>query len=296
MIGWLLVISRLLQYAAILGTCGVVLFFADGARRTALPTRWLIPSVCVGCIAMGAWLASESELLAGSWTSWPVLMLQTRFGRIIVLRLLLLLGVAVLIWRSRQTGAALALVSAAAAGSLAWAGHGFIGAGLGRWVHVVSDTIHVLCATLWIGALTALTVQALSSASGDAEAAGAFGRRLARFSTIGPVLVAALAATGVVNSYYLLGSNPLEALLLTAYGRLLTAKLALFVLMLALAALNRLRLTPALQSGVTVSRWAFFKAPPLQLLRLSLLTESFLAALVLAVIAVLGNQAPPASG
>lgn len=308
MIQGLLSISRLLQYAAILGTCGAVLFYADGARLGAQFSgssgaalrvmRWLTVSVCIGCAATAAWLALESELLTGNWTSWSVLILHTRFGRITTARLLLLLlfGAALSVRRSTHTGTALALLAAAAAASLAWAGHGLMGEGLGRWVHVVADTMHVLCATVWIGALVALTVQALSCPAGDAQAAGVLGQRLARFSTIGPALVATLAATGAVNSFFLLGPAPWQALWATGYGRLLTAKLALFMLMLALAALNRLRLAPALKGGVAVTGWTALRASPLQLLRLSLLTESFLAALVLAVVAVIGNLAPPASG
>ena len=46
----------------------------------------------------------------------------------------------------------------------------------------------------------------------------------------------------------LLAGNPLEAVE-TTYGRLLAVKLAVFVLLLGLAAFNRLRLTPALLAG-----------------------------------------------
>lgn len=185
------------------------------------------------------------------------------------------------------------LLALIAAASFAWTGHGLMGTGFGRWLHVGCDSVHVLCASLWIGALIGLSAQALSCASADAEALRTLGQRLNRFSRVGPVLVAALAATGVVNALFLMGPHPADSLLTTVYGRLLAAKLVLFLLMLALAALNRLRLGPALHVQTSAVGEATSPASLLRLLRLSLLTESLLAAVVLAVVAVLGDLAPP---
>ena len=62
-----------------------------------------------------------------------------------------------------------------------------------------------------------------------------------RFSTLGLLSVGTLLATGLVNTWMLAGS--LAALLETDYGRLLLPKIALFVAMVAIASINRLRLT-----------------------------------------------------
>src|SRR5262249_57226864 len=70
-----------------------------------------------------------------------------------------------------------------------------------------------------------------------------------RFSTLGLISVGLLIATGVVNGWTLAGSVP--ALIGTDYGRLLLAKVALFLAMVSGAAINRLRLTPRL--ALTVS-------------------------------------------
>ena len=59
------------------------------------------------------------------------------------------------------------------------------------------------------------------------------------------VVVLAGAGTGML---VLLTGNPLDALA-TEYGRLLAVKLVLFLLLLGLAAFNKLRLTPALLAG-----------------------------------------------
>jgi putative copper resistance protein D len=56
--------------------------------------------------------------------------------------------------------------------------------------------------------------------------------------------VGTLVITGVVDSWILAGS--VDALINTDYGRLLSLKLLLFLAMLSIAAVNRLRLTPAL--------------------------------------------------
>ena len=58
-----------------------------------------------------------------------------------------------------------------------------------------------------------------------------------RFSTLGVPSVGVLIASGVVNTFHQVGDFP--ALLGTDYGRLLVAKLALFVVMLGLATVNR---------------------------------------------------------
>jgi putative copper resistance protein D len=63
-----------------------------------------------------------------------------------------------------------------------------------------------------------------------------------RFSILGIISVATIVITGIVNSWAILGS--VTALLGIDYGRLLLAKVGLFLAMLSLAAINRLRLTP----------------------------------------------------
>src|SRR5207302_6976335 len=59
--------------------------------------------------------------------------------------------------------------------------------------------------------------------------------------------VAVVALTGIVNAALLLGG--IDALTQTAYGRLLLIKLSLFLLLLALAVINRLILVPRIGGG-----------------------------------------------
>jgi hypothetical protein len=63
-----------------------------------------------------------------------------------------------------------------------------------------------------------------------------------RFSLLGLISAIALFATGLLNTWFLVGTLP--GLVGTTYGELLLLKISLFVAMLALAAFNRLRLLP----------------------------------------------------
>ena len=68
-----------------------------------------------------------------------------------------------------------------------------------------------------------------------------------RFSFLGIVSVATILATGTVNTWMLAGDVP--ALVGTDYRRLLLLKIRLFIAMVAIAAFNRVRLTPRLASA-----------------------------------------------
>lgn len=102
-------------------------------------------------------------------------------------------------------------------------------------------TAHLLGLAFWIGALAPLHRMA---GRADPVRAGAaadeFGRRALW-------VVLSLAIAGGVLLVLLTG-NPLAALA-SPYGRLFAVKLALFALLLGLAAVNKLRLTPALLAG-----------------------------------------------
>src|SRR3546814_19119098 len=78
---------------------------------------------------------------------------------------------------------------------------------------------------------------------------GIAARSLNRFSLIGTICVLVIAATGLINSQMIVGAENLGRSLGSPYGQLLLAKLALFGLMLALAAANRWRLAPALAAA-----------------------------------------------
>jgi putative copper export protein len=138
--------------------------------------------------------------------------------------------------------------------------------------------LHVSIVLLWFGALWPLR---LLLASVDAVLAAGV---VAAFSRLALWLVPLLAALGVLLAALLL---PDLAALWQPYGLALLTKSALFVLLLGLAGLNRLRLAPAAARGETRA---------LRQLRGSILAEIVLLLAVLGVTAVLSGALSPGEG
>ena len=191
----------------------------------------------------------------------------------------------------RRTWQAVALAGALACASFAWMGHGASTEGPGHLIHLAGDILHALAAGLWLGALAAFLMMARPETLQTPAAREALHGALHRFAGAGSAAVAALIATGLVNSWFLIGPTHLAGLMTTTYGWLLLAKLGLFALMLVLATANRFRLTPGLGAGL---------ADPAKLpealagLRLSLALEALAGLAVLGLVAWLGTLAPVA--
>jgi copper resistance protein D len=102
--------------------------------------------------------------------------------------------------------------------------------------------LHLLTAGFWLAALAPLYRMA-----GDATQPRLAALTLRRFGQIGLLFVPLLLAAGSGLAWLLLGG--LAPLFSTAYGQLLLGKIALIALLLMLAALNKLRLVPAIEAG-----------------------------------------------
>ncbi|MBS0535476.1 MAG: copper homeostasis membrane protein CopD [Proteobacteria bacterium] len=204
---------------------------------------------------------------------------DTRFGRIALLRLALAAVAAVSLLTPRLRWPGLAAL-AALTGAIAWTGHAGAGTGGLGTVQLVSDVVHLIAAALWLGALPALA-WLLICGRADPDGRSAASRATRRFSSIAVACVGLLATSGLVNSAILLGWP--DGLLASAYGRVLALKVAVFGAMLALAAVNRYRLTPRLPAPGAIRR-----------LSISTLAETGLGAGVVLLAAILGTL-PPAS-
>jgi copper resistance protein D len=187
-------------------------------------------------------------------------------------------------WVGRPREAVLAII---ALGSLAWSGHAAASEAALGWIHRSSDIVHLVAGALWIAALAMLTRLLLVSLKAPETAVQAL-PALERFSAIGGAVVSVIAVTGLINLLAMVGIGGLTAALATDYGQLLLLKLALFVMMLGLAGLNRWRLVPRLRAtleekpGVAV----------LVALRRIIAVETGVAFFVLAVVAMLGTLSP----
>ena len=99
----------------------------------------------------------------------------------------------------------------------------------------VAVAVHTLAAALWCGALAAVVL--------TVEHRGQWARVLPRFSQLSLVCVAALLVGGVLAAVATLGSP--SQLYATGYGRLLSAKVAVTVVLVLLAYRNRTMWLPA---------------------------------------------------
>jgi putative copper resistance protein D len=240
---------------------------------------WL---VWLGCEAVEMSGAPLEQAIGGS--TLLLVLEKTEFGRLWLLRLALVALVSVLLWSNRKRGnerhRASSLAGFAIAGaylaSLAWAGHAVAGAE--RNVQLTADSLHLLAAGAWLGALPGLVTLLRHVTQPDAYAAA-----VQRFSTLGVASVTLLFLTGFINAWYLVGDIP--ALVGTVYGQLLLVKLALFAAMLALAAVNRFALTPRLSRG---------NAADAARLRRNALIETGAGAAIVAIVGVLGITVPGA--
>ncbi|OIJ67106.1 hypothetical protein WN71_015410 [Streptomyces mangrovisoli] len=135
--------------------------------------------------------------------------------------------------RRRTTRAGLAAGTAlAVALTLTWALTDHASAGIQVPVAVASSVLHLLATAVWLGGLAAL-LTTLRAAPADADLAAP----VRRFSRIAFGAVAVLVVTGVYQSWRGLGSW--QALTDTSYGRLLLAKTAAVLLLLAVASRSR---------------------------------------------------------
>ena len=215
---------------------------------------------------------------------------QTTFGRIWLLRAGLLLALAALhLLASRPAlrprlawlqaaGAACALASIAATGHA-------LGA---HREHLAIDAIHVLAAGLWVGMLAPLWRTIDGAITTQQRDLGRLATEATqRFAMPGAVAVVAIAITGALNTWWQVGTA--AALVSTTYGLLVLAKIGLFLLMLALALVNRFALAARLASrpGADLA---------LRRLRTTVLVEAGLGVLILGVVGVLGVMPPAAHG
>lgn len=178
---------------------------------------------------------------------------------------------------------------AVAVATLAWSGHGAINEGSAGWLHLATDIAHLLAAAVWIGTLFALVLLAACRAErADAAHLELTHAALRGFATTGTIIVAVIVATGLANTWLVVGPAAFPTLPFTLYGQLLLAKVALFIVMLALAAANRFRLTPAL--SVAIADGDHGRA--MTALRRSLAVETGCAVAILALVAWLGTLEP----
>ena len=230
-------------------------------------------------------------------TIWLVLS-QTQFGFAWQVRLLLvgLLAACLLLCRRVSKGfiangpiILAGLLAGAYLGSLAFAGHGAEGLGIGQDIHLAADILHLVAAALWLGALIPLLLllACLARFKEDGWVLAA-ARAGSRFSTLGILAVGALLVSGTINAAFLLGG--MHSLIDTGYGRLLLLKIMLFAAMVCVAGINRQYLLPRLSDGAGAEQ----ASGTVRRLVQSVLVEIALGLAIISIVGTLGIM-PPAN-
>lgn len=267
--------------------------------------QWLAWTCLALAIVSGAaWLVAVAAGMSGkplgialSQGAVVIVLTRTRFGEDWQLRFALAVALACCLvvrggvrWRaSRMFGWAALLLAAAMLASLAWAGHGASTPGPAGYLHLAADFCHLLAAGLWLGTLPPL-IMLLAEArrTPDANWHAVVPTATRRYSALAIASVTVLLGAGVVNTWFLAGTMPV--LVGTEYGRLLLAKIGLFIAMLMVAAVNLLRLTPRLAGAADGTRnviwWTVAR------LRGNALIETVLGFGVIAIVAMLGTLPP----
>lgn len=215
----------------------------DAARIGASAAIVLLPALALAFAAqLNAFrdplepMASEASILLG--TTWG----RAWLAQCGLALLALILFACAQRWSRAWIGAA--VVATALACTPAFMGHAF-GTETGAALAVVADAVHVLAGATWLGGLFVLSA---ALAAEHQRAPGQLGRTalalLIRFSPLALTCAAAIVATGVFATW--LHFTALRDFWTTAYGRLLSLKLAFFLGVVAAGAFNWRRATPIL--------------------------------------------------
>ena len=310
---------RAVHFAATLVAAGLVffvVFVAAPALRAAADDKavrarlwpqlafvgWFSLVLAVGSGA--AWLVLTASSMSGtppgdlSAGLLTTVLTQTHFGLATIARLaaagVLAVTFALLLSpRERPktgtwVGTIAVLAAAVFSGALAFTGHAIGGQGAEGIVHPAADILHLIAAAAWIGALIPLAL--LLAAAGSTNSLVIARAATLRFSALGVISVGTLLVTGIVNTWYLAGS--IEALTSTFYGQLLLAKIATFLAMVAIAAVNRQYLTPRLVQNESVHESGVAAQGALRQLRRNALIEALAGVAVICMVAVLGTKPP----
>lgn len=284
--------------------------------RSVVSSGWwltLIASV-LGFVLQGA-VAADVSLVDALFPSIAGELLGTRYGQVALVRsiLLVLLAAAWLLASRKEragetwplqagstVGAAAATrrvpASVAISGGILLFGlaatpglSGHAGATEPVWLNVPADTLHVAFAGAWIGGLLTLLVCGYRAVVKlpAAERVGILAPVVSRYSDLALIAVAVLVVTGVYRSW--VEVQALRAFVEAPYGWVLLTKLAVFVPLLVLGAVNNRLLKPRIARTAATEQGG---DGALRTLRRSVVAEVALGAVILGLTALLVNLSP----
>jgi putative copper export protein/mono/diheme cytochrome c family protein len=229
-----------------------------------------------------AWIAVESAVIAGAGNvvmtlhALPVVALRTQYGHWLLVRGVLLLVVLPLLRPWRAGNAVATVVAAIALAVQPILGHaGALGGSIGTTL-TISEVLHLLAAGAWLGGLLPLFIT-IGTLPHNAAATAC-----RSFTPVGLSAVLVLGGTATVQVAEFMGGLP--GLFGTGYGHIALVKLGLFVVLLALAAMNRLALTDRLAGTAPDAARRH--------MRMSVATEAVLGIFVVLTAGFLASHAP----
>jgi putative copper export protein len=217
----------------------------DAASIERRSLRLVRVSLAAALVALLGWLVLETSDMSDATNvtdvaaAIPAVVLETSFGRDVTAQALSVLAALLLLaawpqrWRFASVGlAGLALV--------VQAGHSHAFAmEHGPSLLLYAEGLHLLAGGAWLGGLLPLLILVRDAPPKQAAEV------LRRFSKLATLCVVAIAGTAGLQGWVLGGG--VAGLTGTAYGFVLLLKAALFAALLGLAAVNRFRLTPAME-------------------------------------------------
>jgi putative copper resistance protein D len=289
--------ARWIHFAAVMLLFGTALFpFYALPVRTASPQLpraqfALRLAASIAFLSGIAWAAASLVNISGELGSLfdpdalTAFLFETGFGKVWLLRLLLLTAVLVLLIAGpdlssrKPAGAAIALLAGLVLVSQAWIGHAAASPAGERALVIAGYALHVLGAGAWLGGLLPLWSM-LRANSHALDASIDFALR--RFSALGMLAIALILLGGLVNAWA--RWQALDTLVASAWGRVLIFKILGFAALVALAAANRFVLMPRLAADSSAR---------LRLAR-NVVAEQAIGLIILAAAAALGVLPPPA--
>jgi putative copper resistance protein D len=287
-----LILIRFAHFASVMLLFGASVFLAalaPPALRTALARplrRLMIGAALVAAASAVLWLLIEGAEMGGDWSDAidpsvvSSVLYDTAFGHVWQARLVLALALIVAaLWRPFLAPTVTAVLAGLLLASLGLVGHAAMREGAPGLIGRANQALHLLAGGFWLGALAPLVycLGRLREPALKQDAAVA----LRRFSGFGHVAVAIVLATGVVNTFTILGRWPTG--FSSPYQASLAMKIATVAAMVLLALFNRYRLVP---------RLAATPGPVLRALSRNTLIELILGGAVLALVSAFATFEP----
>jgi copper transport protein len=239
--------TRLAVYIGLLGAAGGA-FFANWTaphETTSWTSSGLRTAAVLGGIALTLSVGLQGLDMLGEgleelvhWRPWA-LVFQTSFGASVLVGIAACLSAFVSLTTKSKPLVRVMSAAALAGSGLAFAVTGHASSAEPQWLMRPAVFLHGVAAAYWVGSLFPLAAIVQTNGASALPT-------VRRFSGAAMVAVGALVVAGVLMSIVQIGSW--SALTQTSYGRLWVAKVSAVTLMLGLAGVNRVWLTPALAS------------------------------------------------